>query len=132
MSKITTRASGAGRAIVGAGEEVLCWDVKKGELLRRWWDPSCNAEVTSIARSNADPDIYAVGYGKSKILSGAYSADMYIKGTATEVFVYGIQGWQRLSSSLAATDQLSPTWPSTSLAYALRVDPKTQTLSSGI
>lgn len=56
------RQSGAGRAIVGADEEVLCWDVKKGELLSRWRDQDCVAEVTSIARSTADPDVYAVGY----------------------------------------------------------------------
>ena len=55
------RQSGAGRAIVGADEEILCWDVKKGELLNRWRDKDCVAEVTSIARSTADPDVYAVG-----------------------------------------------------------------------
>jgi len=46
---------------VGADEEVLCWDVKKGELLSRWKDNACSAEVTAIAHSKADPDIYAVG-----------------------------------------------------------------------
>ena len=56
-----SRSTGAGRAIVGADEEVLCWDVKKGELLSRWRDSGCNAEVTAIAHSKADPDIYAVG-----------------------------------------------------------------------
>ena len=61
------RSSGAGRAIVGADEEVLCWDVKKGELLGRWKDSTCSAEVTVIARSRADPDIYAVGYGDGSI-----------------------------------------------------------------
>lgn len=55
------RTSGAGRAIVGANEEILCWDIKKGELLSRWKDSNCNAEVTVIARSDADPDIFAVG-----------------------------------------------------------------------
>ena len=58
-----TRTSGAGRAIVGADEEVLCWDLKKGELLSRWKDNACNSEVTTIAQSEADPDIYAVGCG---------------------------------------------------------------------
>ena len=42
---------------MGADEEVLCWDLKKGELLGRWKDRSCSAEVTVIARSRADPDI---------------------------------------------------------------------------
>ena len=55
------RSSGGGRAIVGANEEILCWDLKKGELQSRWKDDSCSAEVTVIARSVADPDIYAVG-----------------------------------------------------------------------
>jgi hypothetical protein len=56
------RSVGAGRAVVGAGEEVLCWDIKKGELVGRWKDSGCGAEVTSIAQSKADPDIHAVGY----------------------------------------------------------------------
>ncbi|KAL9126157.1 MAG: hypothetical protein Q9217_004753 [Psora testacea] len=61
------RSSGAGRAIVGADEEVICWDIKKGERLSRWKDPTCSAEVTVIARSDADPDIYAVGYGDGSV-----------------------------------------------------------------
>ncbi len=61
MQSVALRSSGAGRAIVGADEEVLCWDVKKGDLLSRWKDESCSAEVTVIARSPADPDIHAVG-----------------------------------------------------------------------
>lgn len=52
---------------MGADEEVLCWDLKKGELLGRWKDSSCSAEVTIIARSNADLEIYAVGYGDGSI-----------------------------------------------------------------
>ena len=57
----TTRSTGAGRGIVSADEEVLCWDLKKGELLGRWKDRDCNAEVTTIAQSKTDPEIYAVG-----------------------------------------------------------------------
>ncbi len=53
--------TGAGRAFTGANEEVLCWDVKKGELLSRWRDSDCSAEVTAIARSTADRDVFAVG-----------------------------------------------------------------------
>ena len=41
--------------------------MKKGELLGRWKDSNCSAEVTVIARSNADPDIYAVGYGDGSV-----------------------------------------------------------------
>ena len=52
---------------MGADEEVLCWDLKKGELLGRWKDSSCSAEVTVIARSSADADIYAVGYEDGSI-----------------------------------------------------------------
>lgn len=55
------RRTGAGRAIVGASEEVLCWDVKKGELLGKWRDPSCTAQVTAISQSQIDEDIFAVG-----------------------------------------------------------------------
>jgi hypothetical protein len=58
----TERRTGAGRAIVGANEEVLCWDVKKGELLGRWRDADCNAQVTAITQSKSDEDIFAVGY----------------------------------------------------------------------
>lgn len=58
---------------MGADEEVLCWDVKKGELLSRWRDKDCVAEVTSIARSTADPDVYAVGYVFEEQLRGAVS-----------------------------------------------------------
>ena len=46
---------------MAADEEVLCWDVKKGELLSRWKDNQCNSAVTAIARSTADPDVYAAG-----------------------------------------------------------------------
>ena len=52
---------------MGANEEVFCWDVKKGEMLGRWKDTGCSAEVTVIARSRADPDIHAVGYEDGSI-----------------------------------------------------------------
>ncbi|KAL9604791.1 MAG: hypothetical protein Q9219_000239 [cf. Caloplaca sp. 3 TL-2023] len=67
LQNATLRHSGAGKAVVGADEEVLCWDVKKGELLSRWRDKDCAAEVTTIAPSNADPDVFAVGYGNGTI-----------------------------------------------------------------
>ena len=47
--------------MVAANEEVLCWDVKKGELLNRWRDESCKAQVTVIAQSKTESDIFAVG-----------------------------------------------------------------------
>ena len=65
ISNASTRSTGAGRAIVGANEEILCWDVKKGELLGRWKDPGCTAEATVIVQSKTDPDIYAVGLVRS-------------------------------------------------------------------
>lgn len=46
---------------MGASEEVLCWDVKKGELLGKWRDASCTAQVTAISQSQIDEDIFAVG-----------------------------------------------------------------------
>ncbi|KAL3461080.1 hypothetical protein BJX64DRAFT_171153 [Aspergillus heterothallicus] len=61
------RQTGAGRAVVGAGEEVLCWDVKKAELLGRWKDSSCRAQVTVITQSKTDEDIFAVGYEDGSI-----------------------------------------------------------------
>ena len=55
------RSASAGRAVVGANEEVLSWDIKKGELIARWKDSGCGAEVTTVAQSKADVDIHAVG-----------------------------------------------------------------------
>ncbi|KAB8271899.1 hypothetical protein BDV30DRAFT_212909 [Aspergillus minisclerotigenes] len=58
----SARQTGSGRAIVGAGEEVLCWDIKKGELLGKWQDSSCKAQVSVVTQSKTDEDIFAVGY----------------------------------------------------------------------
>ncbi|KAK2858398.1 hypothetical protein FQN49_004767 [Arthroderma sp. PD_2] len=60
-SSNSARKTGAGRAVVGAGENVLCWDIKKGDLLSKWSDPDCQAQVTAIAQSRTDEDIFAVG-----------------------------------------------------------------------
>ncbi|KAL4741007.1 hypothetical protein BDV11DRAFT_183996 [Aspergillus similis] len=62
-----SRQTGAGRGVVGAGEEVLCWDIKKGELLGRWKDSACRAQVTVITQSKTDEDIFAVGYEDGSI-----------------------------------------------------------------
>jgi hypothetical protein len=62
------KSSGPGQAIVGANEEVLTWDIKKGELVSRWKEASCTSQVTVIARSQIDPDIYAVGCVLLKVL----------------------------------------------------------------
>ncbi|KAH0558774.1 hypothetical protein GP486_004587 [Trichoglossum hirsutum] len=61
------RNTGAGYAFVATNESVLCWDLKKGELLSRWQDKACKAEVTVITQSRADADIVAVGYGDGSI-----------------------------------------------------------------
>ncbi|KAI9784131.1 MAG: hypothetical protein M1839_002635 [Geoglossum umbratile] len=63
----SSRNTGAGHAVVAANEEVLCWDLKKGELLDRWQDKDCKAEVAVITQSQADQDIVAVGYGDGSI-----------------------------------------------------------------
>ncbi|KAF2682684.1 WD40 repeat-like protein [Lentithecium fluviatile CBS 122367] len=63
----SSRPPGAGRAYAAANEEVLCWDVKKGELLSRWRDSSCTEEVTVICRNEVDPDVFAVGYADGSI-----------------------------------------------------------------
>ncbi|KAF5125341.1 U3 small nucleolar RNA-associated protein 12 [Metarhizium anisopliae] len=60
-------SSGAGQAVVAANEEVLCWDIKKGELISRWRDERCTASVTAIAQSKADKDVYAIGYEDGSI-----------------------------------------------------------------
>ncbi|KLU87365.1 DOM34-interacting protein 2 [Magnaporthiopsis poae ATCC 64411] len=62
-----TRGTGAGQVVTAANEEVLCWDVKKGELLSRWRDEKCKAQVTAIAQSKTDPDVFAVGYEDGSI-----------------------------------------------------------------
>ena len=55
------------RSVVAANEEVLCWDVKKGELLSRWKASDCKAQVTVISQSKTDRDIFAVGYEDGSI-----------------------------------------------------------------
>ncbi|KAG0235990.1 hypothetical protein BGW41_000577, partial [Actinomortierella wolfii] len=47
-------------------EDVVIWDVKKGEQVGKWHDSDNKAEVTSIARSPSK-DQYAVGYANGSI-----------------------------------------------------------------
>ncbi|RCI14820.1 hypothetical protein L249_6391 [Ophiocordyceps polyrhachis-furcata BCC 54312] len=63
----STDRTGAGRAVVPANEQVLCWDIKKGELLGSWRDERCAAPVTVVAQSKTDKDVFAVGYGDGSI-----------------------------------------------------------------
>ncbi len=46
---------------------MLCWDIKKGELLSRWKDNNCTSQVTVIAQSTTDRDVFAVGYEDGSI-----------------------------------------------------------------
>ncbi|KAF2756670.1 F-box/WD repeat-containing protein pof1 [Pseudovirgaria hyperparasitica] len=63
----STSKTGAGVAYVSANEEVLSWDVRKGQLLSRWKDVQCNAEVTAVSKSTADESIFAVGHADGSI-----------------------------------------------------------------
>ncbi len=65
--KAAGAGTGAGQAIVAANEEVLVWDIKKGELLGRWRAENCRAKVSAIAQSRSDPDVFAVGYDDGSI-----------------------------------------------------------------
>ncbi|KAI5799152.1 hypothetical protein DFH27DRAFT_501148 [Peziza echinospora] len=66
-STVSTRSTSAGAAVVPANEEVLVWDIKKGDLLARWKEDNCKAEVTVIAQSKLDTDLFAVGYADGSI-----------------------------------------------------------------
>lgn len=52
---------------MAANEDVLCWDIKKGDLLSRWHDEKNKSQVTAIAQSEVDKDIVAVGYEDGSI-----------------------------------------------------------------
>ncbi|KAI0020586.1 WD domain-containing protein [Xylariomycetidae sp. FL0641] len=57
----------AGQAVVAANEEVISWDIKTGDIINRWRDPKCLAQVTAIAQSQVDKDVFAVGYDDGSI-----------------------------------------------------------------
>ncbi|EXJ90989.1 hypothetical protein A1O1_04096 [Capronia coronata CBS 617.96] len=63
----STSRGGAGRAYVGANEEVLVWDLKTSERVGVWNVEDNHALVTVICRSDVDPDVFAVGYEDGKI-----------------------------------------------------------------
>ncbi|EMR11736.1 hypothetical protein PNEG_00170 [Pneumocystis murina B123] len=56
-----------GLAIVPALEDVIIWDIKKGEEVLRWSDFDCKVETTSIKRNMADKYMFAVGYEDGSI-----------------------------------------------------------------
>lgn len=67
QAKDRAGSTGVGQAVVAANEEVLCWDIKKGDLISRWRDERCTVPVTCIAQSKTDRDIFAVGYEDGSI-----------------------------------------------------------------
>ncbi|KAI0049634.1 WD-repeat-containing protein [Auriscalpium vulgare] len=60
-------------AYVPALEDVLVWDVKRGEMMAMWHETGHTAEVTCIARS-PQPDTFAVGYADGSIRLWSASA----------------------------------------------------------
>ena len=52
---------------MGANQDVLVWDLKKGELLARWTAEENNAMVTVIEKCEAAPEVYGVGYEDGRI-----------------------------------------------------------------
>ncbi|KAH7104251.1 WD-repeat-containing protein [Auriculariales sp. MPI-PUGE-AT-0066] len=54
------------RAYVPALEDVLVWDVKRGQMLAMWHETGHRAEVTCMARASQGPS-FAVGYADGSI-----------------------------------------------------------------
>lgn len=63
----TTKLIGAGHAVVGANEDVLVWDIKKGDILSRWTATGNTSQVAVIKQSEVDKDVFAVGYEDGRI-----------------------------------------------------------------
>lgn len=55
------------KAYCPALEDVLVWDVKKGEQVAMWHETGLRALVTCIARSPVDWDAFAVGYADGSV-----------------------------------------------------------------
>ncbi|KAF2723212.1 WD40 repeat-like protein [Polychaeton citri CBS 116435] len=58
----STSSTGAGRAFVGANEDILCWDVKTSDLAFRLHDSDNSRPVTALSQCAAQPDLIAAGY----------------------------------------------------------------------
>lgn len=104
----SNRSTGSGRAFVGANEDVLCWDVKKGELLSRWHDKDNRSAVTCISQCNAQPDLLAVGYNDGSIriwdaLSGQIVVSFNGHRSAVTHLQFDTEG-SRLASGSRDTD----------------------------
>ncbi|OLL22856.1 putative WD repeat-containing protein [Neolecta irregularis DAH-3] len=63
----TNKKAVGGWAIVPALEQIIVWDVKKGEEVMRFSEVDCKAEVTQIARNPAQSNVFAVGYSDGTI-----------------------------------------------------------------
>jgi U3 small nucleolar RNA-associated protein 12 len=55
------------KAYVAALEDILVWDVKKGQLLATWHEVAHTSSVTALARNPQDKDVFAVGYADGSI-----------------------------------------------------------------
>jgi U3 small nucleolar RNA-associated protein 12 len=102
LTAAASRTTGAGRAIVPANEEVLTWDIKKGELLSRWSDPKNKSEVSVISQSRTDNDIFAVGYTDGSIrLWDSKTATVVISFNGHKSAVSAL-AWDRSGTRLAS------------------------------
>lgn len=98
----SNRSAGSGRAYVGANEQVLCWDVKKGELLSRWHDKDNKSQVTCISQCDVQPDLFAVGYQDGSIrIWDALSGQIVVSFNAHRSSVTHLQ-FDREGSRLAS------------------------------
>ncbi len=77
--------------------------MKKAELVSRWKDSDCKAEVTVIVRSRADPDVFAVGYSTS-FSTSLPGANRLLTVIMMVRFDYGILELQRSSLNSTAID----------------------------
>ncbi|KAL0582040.1 beta transducin [Marasmius crinis-equi] len=90
-------------AYVPALEDVLVWDVKKGEMLAMWHETGHRAEVTCIHRS-PKPNTFAVGYADGSIRlwdssSGSVMATFNGHKKAVTALAFNEQGTHLASGS---------------------------------
>ncbi|GBE79565.1 Uncharacterized WD repeat-containing protein [Sparassis crispa] len=94
-------------AYVPALEDVLVWDVKKGQMLAMWHETGHRAEVTCILRS-PQKDVFAVGYADGSVRLWSASAGSVIATfnghkKAITTLAFGENG-TRLASGSQDTD----------------------------
>ena len=120
----SARSTGAGKAYVGANEEVICWDVKKGEELSRWNDKDNRSAVTCISQCAVQPDLMAVGHADGAIriwdaLSGQVVVSFNGHRSAVMHLQFDTEG-ARLASGSKDTDIIVWNLLSESAEYRLR------------